>query len=93
MTARRPLRAWSGVLGALLLVAGCGPRSEPPARLPPSPRATPPLAPPGPREDGRLPLDVIPTRHHLELTVDPAESTFFGRVEIGVETDKPTSDA
>src|SRR5579871_5801923 len=38
-----------------------------------------------------LPDDVIPTKHAIELTIDPDKDTFSGRVRIDVELKKSTS--
>lgn len=75
----------------LLALASCA-GSEPRSRWRPDPK---PVAPaqveiPAPRDDGRLPPGVRPTRVNLELTVDPAEKSFFGRARIGVELAAPT---
>ena len=62
----------------------------PPA--PPGPSVATPSAEtvPAPREDGRLPPFIKPTRYALDLTVDPSKTTFAGRVRIGVTIDQPT---
>jgi cytosol alanyl aminopeptidase len=39
----------------------------------------------------RLPDDVIPRKHSVELTVDPRQSTFEGSVRIEIQLRKPTS--
>ena len=59
-------------------------RSSPPVEV-----AEPAWVPP-PRDDGRLPPGARPTRYHLELTIDPREKSYAGRVRIGVEIEAPT---
>src|SRR5262249_18683923 len=78
------------------LLAGCGaaPAPEPvppPPALPPPPAAPAAAEPaPPPRDDGRLPPGVKPTRYALDLIVDPSKTTFSGRVRVGVEIERPT---
>src|SRR6266404_1780982 len=81
----------------LSLALGCARSPAPP--LAPPPRSGPSLTagptpfvepPPPPRADGRLPSDVRPTRYALDLTIDPAQSTFAGRARIAVTIDHPT---
>ncbi len=43
-----------------------------------------------PREDGKLPPGLKPTRYALDLQVDPSARTFGGRVRIGVAVYQPT---
>src|SRR5262245_60596031 len=80
------------IAAALVLVA-CA-FEKPHSNLQPTPKpqasATMPKDVPAARDDGRLPPGVTPTRYSLELTINPAESTFFGRVRIGVVIEKPT---
>lgn len=40
---------------------------------------------------GRLGDNVVPTKYDLELTVDPSQTMFSGRVSIDVEISEPTS--
>jgi alanyl aminopeptidase len=42
--------------------------------------------------DFLLPAGVVPTRHTLELTIDPDHNTFRGRARIAVELQKPQSE-
>jgi aminopeptidase N len=44
---------------------------------------------PAPREDGRLPPGVRPTRYTMDLSIDPSKKTFSGKVRIGVKLEKP----
>jgi alanyl aminopeptidase len=44
-----------------------------------------------PAQSFLLPNDVIPKKHIIELTVDPARDTFTGRAQIEIELTKPTS--
>src|SRR5689334_4819543 len=44
---------------------------------------------PPPREDGRLPPGVRPTRYTMDLIIDPSKKTFGGQVRIGVTIEKP----
>src|SRR5437868_9027225 len=80
-------------LVAATLFVGCG-SAEAPRPAVPVPRATAPAlakdwAPP-PRDDGRLPKGVRPTRYALDLTVDPAKPEFSGHTRIAVTIEKPT---
>ena len=79
---------WSAApLVSVALFFGCG-GSTPPTTA--EPRSAAPMAPaatevaPPPRDDGRLPLGVRPTRYTLDLTVDPSRKTFAGRTRIGI---------
>jgi alanyl aminopeptidase len=79
-------------------LAGCGASPSVPAPMPSAPALAPPLATPQavdpappPREDGRLPPGVKPTRYALDLVIDPAKPSFSGRARIGVAIDRPTS--
>jgi aminopeptidase N len=85
----------SKVLLATLLLSCAA--SQPPGSAtappgPPTPLGVTPAAEtaPPPRDDGRLPPFVRPTRYALDLTVDPSKATFTGRVRIGVTIDQPT---
>jgi aminopeptidase N len=77
------------------LIVGCGaapaPEPMPPPPALPHPAATAALesAPP-PRDDGRLPSGVRPTRYALNLKIDPKSPTFVGNARIGVVVDQPT---
>src|ERR1700675_1575291 len=42
--------------------------------------------------DFLLPDGVVPTRHTIELTIDPARNTFRGWARIAVELQKPQSE-
>ena len=79
----------------LLLVscAAAPPASTaPPAAPGTSPTAAlPASAPPGPREDGRLPPEVRPRHYALDLHVDPTQTTFSGRAWIGVALGRATA--
>src|SRR5947207_11089983 len=79
---------------ALMVGCGAAPAPEPmppPPQLPPAPVAAAPVDPaPPPRDDGRLPPGVKPTRYALDLTVDPSKHAFSGRVRIGVNVEQPT---
>ncbi|HMI88781.1 MAG TPA: M1 family metallopeptidase [Polyangiaceae bacterium] len=44
---------------------------------------------PPPREDGRLPAGVRPTRYTMDLSIDPSKKTFGGEVRIGVSLERP----
>ena len=44
---------------------------------------------PPPREDGRLPAGVRPTRYTMDLSIDPSKKTFGGEVRIGVTFERP----
>src|SRR4051812_10495291 len=68
---------------AVLLLPAC-------ARHAPAPDAGRNAVPP-PRSDGRLPRQVHPTRYALDLSVDPAQPRFSGRVRIDVTVDEPTA--
>src|SRR5690242_12376965 len=79
---------------ALLLVA-CGGSAEPPRPpLPPAAATTMRVEAadptPPPRDDGRLPPGVRPTRYRLDLTIDPSKKSFSGRAAIGVAIERPT---
>jgi len=39
---------------------------------------------------GRLGSNVVPTKYDIELTVDPSQASYSGRVSIGVEITEPT---
>jgi alanyl aminopeptidase len=78
-----------------LFLAACGGSTEPPRPPTPAPAATTirveaadPTPPP--REDGRLPPGVRPTRYRLDLTIDPTKKSFAGRAELGVAIERPT---
>jgi len=86
------VRRYAWLLASVVLAAGCR-RGDVNARWRPDPAPTPsasPAAVAAPRADGRLPAGVHPTRYHLELSVDPSQPTFAGRVRIGVEIERPT---
>jgi alanyl aminopeptidase len=80
----------------VLLIAflvSCGGTVPPPPqehRPPPLPAVAPAELAPPPREDGRLPPGVRPTRYALDFTIDPSKSTFVGRTRIGVVIAAPT---
>jgi cytosol alanyl aminopeptidase len=85
------------LFGLLLGCAGTAAAPVPPATptpaAPPAPAVLIPTAGaaiPPPRDDGRLPSDVRPTRYTLDLVVDPSGPTFSGRAWIGVAIDRPT---
>ena len=78
------------LLSALLCLTACAAPPAAPIRQKPTLPALAPAAVPASRDDGRLPPGVRPTRYHLELTVDPRDKSFFGRVRIGVEIETPT---
>jgi alanyl aminopeptidase len=40
---------------------------------------------------GRLGDNVVPTKYAIELTIDPSQDTFSGRVSIDVQISEPTS--
>jgi cytosol alanyl aminopeptidase len=44
---------------------------------------------PAPRQDGRLPSGVRPTRYTMDLSVDPSKKTFGGEVRIAVTLERP----
>src|SRR5262245_24586450 len=44
---------------------------------------------PAPREDGRLPPGVRPTRYTMDLAIDPSKKTFTGKVRISVMLERP----
>src|SRR5437899_1728367 len=87
------------LLGAAPLAAsnttGCAGAPAPEALAPPSVRpaqaatSAPVDAVPPPRDDGRLPSSVKPTRYALDLTIDPSKATFSGRTRIGVAVEAP----
>ncbi|MFO0570278.1 MAG: M1 family aminopeptidase [Polyangiaceae bacterium] len=81
------------LLTVLFVASACG---APPVGAPhPTPRTTaaePAPEPSPPRDDGRLPATVRPTRYFLELNVDPKEKTFAGRVRIGIDVLTPTAE-
>ncbi|GMV12934.1 MAG: M1 family metallopeptidase [Polyangiaceae bacterium] len=78
------------VLVALALSACASPSPNARWRPDPPPAKGTAVSAPAPRDDGRLPAGVRPTRYNLELTVDPRDKSFFGRVRIGVEVATPT---
>ncbi|HEX4595873.1 MAG TPA: hypothetical protein VH157_16420, partial [Bryobacteraceae bacterium] len=46
----------------------------------------------GATPDFLLPDGVVPTRHSIELTIDPARGTFRGWAQIAVDLQKPLSE-
>ncbi len=80
-------------------VAACGPQPAPAATVP-APAATAPAIGSGGRPGAprpaptppafRLPTEVRPTGYEAELTVDPAQPAFTGRITIDVEVARPT---
>ncbi|MBK7581791.1 MAG: M1 family metallopeptidase [Myxococcales bacterium] len=89
--ARVVLPAALALSSALLALGSCA-RTPPRALAHPaatsSAETAPAVAPA--RDDGRLPSGIRPTRQSVELTIDPRDKSFFGRVRIGVEIDAPT---
>jgi alanyl aminopeptidase len=79
------------ILGFLL--SSCG-GARP--RVEQRPLAVPTVSPavlaaePAPRDDGRLPPEVMPTGYRLELNVAPEQPHFSGRVRIGLHVASPT---
>jgi aminopeptidase N len=82
-------------LPVLVLLASCAEVAPPAAAVtpaPPSAASSPSAAlpPPGPRDDGRLPLTVTPRRYALTLRVDPNQARFSGRTVVQVDVPAPT---
>jgi alanyl aminopeptidase len=77
------------------LVVSCGapqraaPAPAPSASAPAASSVSAPAVPP-PREDGRLPAIAAPVEYRLQLTVDPGEKRFSGKVTIPVRLTEPT---
>ncbi len=91
MLACQPVKRGAAFLTLGLAVA-CAASGRAPGRFVPS-EPPPPAEPdpaPKPRQDGRLPQGVVPTRYRLDLTIDPSEPTFMGRVRIDVQVTRPT---
>jgi cytosol alanyl aminopeptidase len=77
----------------LLLAAACGSSPPPPSSTPPPalPDAAPAAAVPetSPTPEGRLPVDVTPSRYRLELSVDPEADGYDGVVTIELTLGAP----
>src|SRR5688572_1620236 len=84
----------SKILFALALT-GCAaspstpPSPSSPAALPAGTVAAQVDAVPAPRQDGRLPPGVRPSRYLMDLSIDPSKKTFAGQVRIGVTLERP----
>lgn len=83
-------RRWLAI-GLLGFGLGCGGPGQARGRSTPAPPAPSLLpTPPPPRADGRLPSGVRPLAYRVDLSVDPRERTYFGRVRIDVELERET---
>ncbi|MCA9622342.1 MAG: M1 family peptidase, partial [Myxococcales bacterium] len=84
-----PVRAALIALGMTLVLA-CAPNTDLTVAPPPQPTQSAVVIPP-PREDGRLPPGVQPTRYRLALDIDPGSDGFTGEVGITIDLDAATS--
>ena len=83
---------WAPWIACIALFApSCGSQPAPPKPPPPLPplATTETIDVPPPRDDGRLPPGVRPTRYALDLSIDPAKPTFTGRTRIAVKLAAP----
>ncbi|MFO0659320.1 MAG: M1 family metallopeptidase [Polyangiaceae bacterium] len=86
--AARPQSALTALsLVVTMGVAACTPSTDstPTPRLATTTSFEEALAPPPPREDGRLPSTVRPKSYEIELRVDPQSPDYSGKVSIAVD--------
>jgi alanyl aminopeptidase len=74
----------------MLAATSCGERHTARAPIPKPPLVQLPDPTPPPRADGRLPPGVLPKAYDIELTVDPSQRDFLGRVRIQVAVEQAT---
>jgi aminopeptidase N len=77
-------RSWFIVVALFFGCAGSAPPATPkPGAVGPHVAAATEVPPP--RDDGRLPPGVRPTRYTLDLTIDPSQTTFTGKAQVSVK--------
>jgi len=82
-------RAWLFCASTLAACAGSPKGAPAPPAAVGEKAALPDPAPP-PRADGRLPGGVAPLGYRIELTLDPKQASFLGRVQSSIRIERPT---